>query len=114
MRLTKDQLPELNYIDIIKHLRRAKENPEQYSFIVEDLKEELIIREPTLRYRCTRCGYSKHHETQLRASGGALSSFFDVQTEGFRVISCRRCNHSELFQSDVAFNIQLLDFLISN
>ena len=112
MRLSKEEIPNLTYDELIEHIRMSKINSDEYEGLVLPLKEELSLREPTVNYSCPKCGHEKHEERQLRAAGGGFSALFDIQTEKYRVISCARCKYSEVYHGQASIGEQVLDFMV--
>ncbi len=60
---------------------------------------------------CRFCGGVRFSRGQLRATGGWLSSIFDVQTNRFDTVTCEGCGHTELFKARVGTGMKILDFL---
>ena len=114
MKLNKEEIPNLTYSELINHIHLSWEfdNKENYKELKEALKDEFASREPTVNYECPKCNYHKYIETQIRTAGGVFSSLFNVQTKKFRVITCDRCNYSELYKSEISPSLQVLDWFI--
>jgi len=60
---------------------------------------------------CVKCGATSREHSELRASGGFWSSFFDVNNRRFHAVSCTRCGHTEFYKASIAGSVKLLDFL---
>ena len=109
--LTKEEIPGLTYDELIEHIRLSKVNSDEYEGLFQIMKEELILREPTINYSCVKCSHDKFEVREFRASGGGLSAFFDIQSEKYRVICCMRCKYSESYHGRASPGQQTLDFL---
>ncbi len=60
---------------------------------------------------CPKCE-NEHFETaELRASGGGISSMFDIENQQFTTVTCTRCHYTELYRTDANSIQQVLDFL---
>jgi uncharacterized protein len=99
--LEKEEIPNLTFEQLVEHIRMSKINSDEYTGLVKALDKELELREPTINYSCKNCSHTEYEEHQLRASGGLFSAIFDIQTEKYRVITCKRCKFSELYQGVV-------------
>lgn len=51
-------------------------------------------------FTCVKCGGHANESGQLRASGGALSSVFDISTNRFNFITCSTCGYTEFYRAD--------------
>lgn len=51
-------------------------------------------------YQCPRCSNTGYETGQLRATGGFLSKVFDVQSQKFTTVTCKRCRYTELFKAE--------------
>lgn len=109
--LNKEDIANLTYDELIEHIRLSKVNSDEYEGLFQTMKNELMLREPTINYSCFKCSHEKFEVRQFRASGGGLSAFFDIQSEKYRVICCQRCKYSELYHGTVSPGQQTLDFL---
>lgn len=52
------------------------------------------------QWTCPKCNYQGATESKLRGSGGWLASALDVNTTGFRVLTCPQCQYSELYKAE--------------
>ena len=111
MAINKDEIPNLTHSQLLEQIQQSMEYPDEYDEVIDSLREELILREPTINYACQKCGHTTFKELEFRAAGGALSAMFDIQTEKYRVITCARCGFSEMYRGKVAFGGQIIDFL---
>ena len=111
MDLKKEEIPALTYDQLVNHIRSSWEydNKEKYKDLSQALKDEFASREPTINYVCPKCEYQKHNENEIRTAGGAFSAVFEIQTEKYRVITCKRCNYSEFYKGNVGIAQQVID-----
>ena len=66
---------------------------------------------PATGYRCPKCGHDVFETGEMRATGGYLAKFFDVQNRRFTTVVCARCRYTELFQADQSTLGSIFDFL---
>lgn len=114
MALAPEDIPTLSYEELLRHLRLAKANAEEYSGLVSGLNEELLRRNPTNRYKCMKCGHEKYELHQFRAASGFWSAMFDLQSARYEVVTCARCKFSELYQGETGVGQQVADFMLGN
>lgn len=62
-------------------------------------------------WTCPKCDNDTFETAELRASGGALSSMFDIENQQFTTVTCTRCKYTELYATDADSIQQVLDFL---
>lgn len=62
-------------------------------------------------WTCPKCDHDTFETAEIRASGGALSSMFDIENEQFTTVSCTRCQYTELYRTDSGSIQQVLDFI---
>jgi predicted nucleic-acid-binding Zn-ribbon protein len=60
---------------------------------------------------CPKCDNDTFEVAELRASGGGISSMFDIENEQFATVTCSRCQYTELYRTDSSSIQQVLDFL---
>ncbi len=107
-----EDIPNLTFDQLVEHIRMSKINSDEYTGLVKALDTELELREPTVSYKCKHCSHTEYEEHQLRASGGFFSAMFDIQTEKYRVITCKRCKFSEMYQGVVGAGQFAADILL--
>lgn len=61
-------------------------------------------------YRCPKCEHGGYEVGELRASGGFLAKFFDVQRRKFTTVTCEACRYTELYEGDSSLLGDVLDF----
>jgi|TARA_B100002052_G_scaffold218473_1_gene200455 predicted nucleic-acid-binding Zn-ribbon protein len=61
-------------------------------------------------YTCPKCGSTSYETGEIRASGGAMSSIFDIENKRFTSISCTKCGYTEFYKQTVSRTTQVLDF----
>jgi len=49
---------------------------------------------------CPKCGHTDAETDSISTTGGGLSKLMDVQTRGFRTVTCSNCGFTELYKSD--------------
>ena len=64
-------------------------------------------------FACAKCGSNEYSRNEMRAEGGFLSAAFDVSTNRFIAVSCKRCGFTELYRKDIAGASRVFDFLVS-
>jgi len=52
------------------------------------------------KFECAKCGHLECDVGEMRASGGILSSVFEVESEKFAYISCKRCGYTEFYRGE--------------
>lgn len=62
------------------------------------------------KFRCVKCGHDRYETAQMRATGGLLSKFFDVQSRKFTTVSCKQCHYTELYKADSSMLGNIFDF----
>jgi uncharacterized protein len=95
-------LPALTYDALAEHIRLAEVNADEYSRIIDALRDELGRRDPTNSYACAKCGHKEHEVRELRGTGGFISSIFNVQSEKYKAVICRRCKFAEFYHGKVS------------
>jgi len=63
-------------------------------------------------YSCTKCSHGEFETSEIRASGGFLSSLFDVQNRIYTAVSCKNCHFTEFYKGDQSHVSSVTDFLI--
>jgi predicted nucleic-acid-binding Zn-ribbon protein len=48
-------------------------------------------------YACAKCKHTQHRTGQMKASGGALASVFDLENRTFTTVTCMNCGYTDLF-----------------
>ena len=61
-------------------------------------------------YHCLRCDHTEFDQGEMRATGGMLSKFFNIQTEKFISITCRRCQFTEFYKRKSSTAGNIFDF----
>ena len=65
-------------------------------------------------YRCFKCDHHIYERGGFRASGDGISEIFDVATEGFVYIACKKCGYTEIYKKDLSSLSMIADFLIGD
>ena len=114
MPLTKEDISNLSYAELMEHVRLSPINSDEYVGLLDFLKEEIDKRDPTKNYKCTKCGHGHHQLKQFRAASGFLSSFFGVQTVKYVGVVCSRCAYTEFYHGEVSPGEQAIDFIFGS
>ncbi|GAB3381844.1 zinc ribbon domain-containing protein [Lysobacter fragariae] len=61
-------------------------------------------------YKCVKCGGLTKETGELRASGGALSSIFDISTNRFKYVTCSSCGYTEFYRADMSGIAQVAEW----
>jgi uncharacterized protein len=61
-------------------------------------------------FSCMKCQSALFKSGELRGSGGALSSIFDVSTEKFFYVSCANCGFTEFYRGGIGSGTKAADF----
>ncbi|MBE15162.1 MAG: zinc ribbon domain-containing protein [Dokdonia sp.] len=64
----------------------------------------------TLNYTCPKCDNHSYTLGQMRATGGTLSKIFDVQTEKYTSVTCKRCTYTEFYKTKTSGLSNVFDF----
>ena len=54
---------------------------------------------------CPKRGHTETETDAIATTGRGLSKFFDIQNRRFSVVSCTKCDYSELYRGDPSGNI---------
>ncbi len=63
-----------------------------------------------LKYSCTKCENRDYEVGEMRATGGMWSKFFNIQTEKFTSITCKRCKYTEFYKGSTSTLSNIFDF----
>ncbi len=63
-------------------------------------------------WTCVKCGNLEFEADQFRATGGAISKLFDVQTKRFTTVTCTNCKYTEIYRTDQSTIGHILDFFV--
>ena len=61
-------------------------------------------------WKCPKCGSGTFEVSDVRTSGGALASIFDIENRKFSAVTCERCSYTELYRTDPGGIEKVLDF----
>jgi predicted nucleic-acid-binding Zn-ribbon protein len=67
----------------------------------------------TINYRCVRCGHDQCSIGSVHASGGFLSSVFNVESRKLSTVTCERCKHTEFFKADAGALATIFDLFVT-
>ncbi|OIQ41404.1 MAG: GTP-binding protein [Bacteroidetes bacterium MedPE-SWsnd-G1] len=68
------------------------------------------MNEMGLNYTCPKCKCNSYEIGQMRATGGALSKIFDVQTEKYTSVTCEQCKYTEFYKAPTRALSNIFDF----
>lgn len=63
-----------------------------------------------LNYTCLKCSNKDYDIGEMRATGGRWSKFFNIQTEKFTSITCKRCKYTEFYKAPTSALSNIFDF----
>jgi predicted nucleic-acid-binding Zn-ribbon protein len=66
----------------------------------------------TYKYQCPKCGSRDYELGEIRAVGGFWTKLFDIQTQRFTTVTCKRCRFTELFRTPSKKFGNVIDFFI--
>jgi uncharacterized protein len=64
-------------------------------------------------FHCSKCGHNQCETGEIRASGGGLSSVFDIENRRFSYMSCANCTFTEFYKTDLRGLTKIFDFLVT-
>ncbi|MCQ8895221.1 zinc ribbon domain-containing protein [Limnobacter humi] len=114
MLLTPDDIPNLPFEDLLRHVQLAALSPGDYAGLHKTLKEELQKRQQGSQYTCMKCGCHAYQEHQIRVTQGFWSSWFDVQSGRYNALVCARCKFTEFYMGKVSMLHKTLDFFMGD
>lgn len=59
---------------------------------------------------CIKCGHTEATVKEIATTGTGLSKLFDIQHNQFKVVSCKNCGYSELYNKKSSTGSNVLDF----
>ena len=114
MPLTKEEIQKLSYSELMEHVRLSPINSDEYVGLLDTLKKEIELRDPTINYKCHKCNHEHYSVQEFRAASGFLSSFFGVQTAKYSGIVCKRCAYTEFYHGAVSPSQQAMDLIFGS
>ena len=63
-------------------------------------------------YGCPKCGHDEAEVGEISTTGSGLSRLVDVQTNKFKVVTCKNCGYSELYKETSSTAGDVLDFFL--
>ena len=63
------------------------------------------------KYHCVKCKSQDFEVGELMASGGGISSFFNLNNKRFYHLSCNDCGYTEFYRGSVSTKQKLFDLL---
>lgn len=64
-------------------------------------------------WQCVKCGNQTCDIGEMRVSGGALSSIFDVENKSFTTVTCKQCAYTELYRIRRSKLDNIFDFVVT-
>ena len=61
-------------------------------------------------FTCPKCSGNAYETGQIRASGGGVSAFFNMDNKRFTTVACKDCGYTEMYKSEVSGLGKVLDF----
>jgi predicted nucleic-acid-binding Zn-ribbon protein len=59
-------------------------------------------------YSCSKCRHTQHETGEMKASGGALASIFDLENRTFTTVTCMNCGYTDFFARPRADVMQMI------
>ena len=53
---------------------------------------------PLYEYKCSECGHDEFDDKKISVSGTGLSKMFDIQSNEFTAVSCKKCGFTKFFK----------------
>ena len=66
--------------------------------------------QPTINFKCAKCGHDRCDVGEFRATGGFLTKLFDVQSKKFTTVTCGQCKYTEIYRADSSMLGNIFDF----
>ena len=61
-------------------------------------------------FTCPKCNNQAYETGQIRASGGGMSAFFNMDNKKFVTVTCSSCGYTEMYKGEVSGLNKILDF----
>ncbi len=75
------------------------------------LKKNMLLANGNNQYCCIKCGCNSHETSEIRATGGFFSAFFNVQNKIYTAVTCTKCSYTEFYKGDSNHLASITDFL---
>lgn len=62
-------------------------------------------------FECPKCHNTGFETGEIRASGGGISAYFNLENKKFTHLTCSRCGYTEFYKGDVSGLAKIFDFL---
>lgn len=63
-------------------------------------------------YRCCKCDHDICEVAEMRATGGLITKFLNIQNRKFTTVTCARCRFTELYDVDSSMLGNVFDFIL--
>lgn len=87
--------------------RKEEDHPPQDRLTHDDIKNDPDPGEPDLkkafsdRFICSKCEYEQAKIGRVTDTGGGVSAVFEVETQEFIIVSCKKCGHTDFYNIGV-------------
>lgn len=61
-------------------------------------------------WECPKCKNKQFETGQMSATAGGLSKFFNIQSNKYASLTCRRCGYTEFYKGETSTLENVLDF----
>ena len=86
-------------------------SPANLSAMDIEARRAAFIANGGKQYVCSKCGYNEFRSGEIRVSGSALGSVFEVEGSRFTYIACKQCRFTEFYLGDKELMTSVLDFM---
>lgn len=63
-----------------------------------------------LKYTCLKCNSKDYKIGEMRATGGFWTKIFNIQSEKFTSVTCKRCSYTEFYKTSTKALSNVFDF----
>lgn len=63
-----------------------------------------------LKYTCPKCNSKDYKVGEMRATGGFWTKIFNIQSEKFTSVTCKRCSYTEFYKTSTKALSNVFDF----
>lgn len=65
-----------------------------------------------IQYVCPKCGCTSFEADEIHTTGSDFSRLLNLQNKRFTTVSCTYCGYTELYKSQTAKGMDILDILM--
>ncbi len=62
-------------------------------------------------FECPKCHNAVCETGEIRASGGGISAYLNMENKKFATVTCNQCGYTEFYRGNVSGLAKLFDFL---